>query len=348
MVVARIKRVGALIASGFLLSISGSALASEAPENGSAYPPIGVFGESVHSSGEVKISYRLHIENRNKLLNGKSTVPLAQVEADYSGGLVPLNFRSYAHIIELAWKPTEAMTLFITVPFLEKTLEQLVVDSDQIYRTSVRGFGDVILNGLYQVFADDKNRVHLNLGLSLPSGSTSETDEAPSGVTGLLPGSLQRLPYIMQLGSGTLSIRPGLTYNGLYKKTFWGGQLGGVLEAGTNSEGYKLGNRYSFSGWVGRRWTPWLQTSFRVRWDQWFNPTGADDQLDPSISPLEDPSMQAGERLDTLFGVDFFVSGGWLKGARISIEGGLPVTQDLQGPQLGADWILTSGLQYAF
>ena len=58
--------------------------------------------------------------------------------------------------------------------------------------------------------------------------------------------------------------------------------------------------------------------------------------------------MQAGERLDTLIGVDFFVNGGWLKGARISIEGGLPVTQNLKGPQLGADWVLTSGLQYAF
>jgi hypothetical protein len=348
MVVARITMVGALIALVLLLSFPGSALAADAAPNDSAHPPIGVFGESVHSSGDVKISYRLHIENRNKLLNGESKVPLAQVEAQYPGGLVPQNFRSYVHVIELTWKPTDAVTLFVAVPFLEKSLDQLVVDSGQRYRTSVRGFGDVVLNGLYQVFADENHRIHLNLGLSLPSGSTNETDEAPSGVSGLVPGSLQRLPYIMQLGSGTLSLRPGLTYNGLYRRTFWGGQLGGVLEAGTNSEGYKLGNRYTFSGWVGRRWTSWLQTSFRVRWDQWFDPTGADDQLDPSISPLEDPSMQAGERLDTLIGVDFFVNGGWLKGARISIEGGLPVTQNLKGPQLGADWVLTSGLQYAF
>ncbi len=348
MLAVRFAVFGALIAFALCVFFQGSALASKTLEWESAHPPIGVFGESVHSSGEVKLSYRLHIENQDKLMNGESEIPLAQVSADYPGGLVPISFRSYAHVIELAWKPTDVVTLFVTVPFLEKTLDQSIVDSGQIYRSSVRGFGDIIFNGLYEVFADENHRLQLNLGLSLPSGSTNETNEAPSGVTGWTAGSLQRLPYIMQLGSGTLSLRPGFTYNGLYKSTFWGGQIGGVLEAGTNSEGYKMGNQYSFSGWVGRRWTSWLQTSFRVRWDQWFNPTGTDDQLDPSRSPLEDPSMQAGERLDTLIGVDFFINDSWLKGTRISIEGGLPAIQKLEGPQLGAGWVLTAGLQYAF
>ena len=58
--------------------------------------------------------------------------------------------------------------------------------------------------------------------------------------------------------------------------------------------------------------------------------------------------MQAGERLDTLIGVDFFINDSWLKGTRISIEGGLPAIQKLEGPQLGAGWVLTAGLQYAF
>jgi hypothetical protein len=320
-----------------------------------AHPPIGVFGEAVHHSGEVKLSYRLQIENQQGLQQGQTQVPASQVAADYTGGVVPLSLRSYAHVIELTWKPVETLTLFVTLPFYERTLDQFVVSTGQRYSVSVRGFGDVILNGLYRVFVDEVHRVHLNLGLSLPSGSTNETAEAPAGLNGVTAGTLQRLPYPMQLGSGTLALRPGFTYNGLYKKTFWGGQILGVLQAGTNSEGYKLGNEYSLTGWVGRRWKPWLRTSFRMKWQQWFNPIGADDQMPmnpgsppPTLSPLADPGLQAGQRVDALFGVDFYVQEGRLRGSRISIEAGLPAFQDLEGPQLRTDWLLTAGLQYAF
>jgi hypothetical protein len=311
-------------------------------------PPIGVFGEAVHDSGQVKLSYRLQVENQEGLLQGSTRIQPSQIEADYPGGSIPLSFRSYAHVIELTWKPTDILTVFVTVPFYERSLEQYVQATGQRYQQSVRGFGDVILNGLYAVFADDVHRVHLNLGLSLPSGSTNETAEAPVGIAGVDAGSLQRLPYIMQLGSGTLSLQPGFTYSGRYRLTFWGGQILGVLQAGTNSEGYKAGNEYAISGWVGRRWTHWLRTSFRLKWHQWFDPTGAENQLDPDLSPLADPALQGGRRLDALFGLDFYVGGGRLKGSRISVEAGLPAVQDLSGPQLRTDWLLTVGYQFAF
>ena len=327
---------------------AGQAVAGEPLVAEDAHPPIGVFGESVHHSGEIKLSYRLQIGNQQGLQEGRTQIQPSQIANDYPGGSVPLSLRSYAHVIELTWKPAESVTLFVTLPFYERTLDQVVVSTDQRYSVSVRGFGDVILNGLYRVFADEVHRVHLNLGLSLPSGSTNETAEAPAGLDGVTEGTLQRLPYPMQLGSGTLSLRPGFTYNGLYEKTFWGGQILGILQAGTNSEGYKPGNEYSLTGWVGRRWKPWLRTSFRMKWQQWFNPTGVDDQMNPALSPLANPRFQAGQRVDALFGVDFYVQEGRLRGSRISIEAGLPAFQDLEGPQLRTDWLLTAGLQYAF
>ena len=304
-------------------------------------PPIGVFGEAVHDSGEIKFSYRLQVENRAGLVEGRDRIQPGPVEVAYEDGSIPVSFRSYAHVMELTWKPSDAITLFVTLPFYERTLDQYVASTGVRYRRSVRGFGDAVLNSLYRVFGNELHRVHLNLGLSLPSGSTNESAEAPAG-------SLQRLPYIMQLGTGTLALEPGFTYNGLYRRTTWGAQVLGVLQAGTNSEGYKVGNRYSFSGWVGRRWKPWLRTSFRVHWQQWFDATGADDQLDPLLSPLADPTLQAGERLDALFAVDFYVGGGRFKGMRISVEAGLPAFQDLDGPQLRTEWLLTTGVQYAF
>ncbi len=348
MIFARTVEACAWILVVFGLLLAAQVSHAESVAKGEGHPPIGVFGEAVHSSGEVKLSYRLQIENRQGLVDGETQIQPSQILADYPGGSVPLSLRSYAHVIELTWMPTDAVTLFVTLPFYERTLDQIIQSTGQLYSVSVRGFGDVIVNGLYRVFADEVHRVHLNLGLGLPSGSDNETSEAPAGLAGVPQGSLQRLPYIMQLGSGTLSLQPGFTYNGLYRKTFWGGQILGVLQTGTNSEGYKAGNEYSLTGWVGRRWKSWLRTSFRMKWQQWFNPTGMDDQLNPALSPLADPAFQAGSRLDALFGVDFYVEGGRLGGSRISIEAGLPAMQDLEGPQLRTDWLLTAGFQYAF
>ena len=39
---------------------------------------------------------------------------------------------------------------------------------------------------------------------------------------------------------------------------------------------------------------------------------------------------------------------GPLAGTRFAVEGGVPVYQNLDGPQLETDWVLTAGFQYAF
>ena len=69
---------------------------------------------------------------------------------------------------------------------------------------------------------------------------------------------LERLPYVMQLGSGTIDLRPGVTYNGYWRGIFFGGQILGMLQAGTNSQDYTKGNEYGLTGWAGRKWTRWF------------------------------------------------------------------------------------------
>jgi len=36
------------------------------------------------------------------------------------------------------------------------------------------------------------------------------------------------------------------------------------------------------------------------------------------------------------------------KGARFALEGGTPIYQNLDGPQLGVDWFVTAGIQFAW
>jgi hypothetical protein len=45
-------------------------------------------------------------------------------------------------------------------------------------------------------------------------------------------------------------------------------------------------------------------------------------------------------------GVNVYIRKGLLKATRLAIEGMVPIYQDLDGPQLETDWIVTGGIQY--
>lgn len=78
---------------------------------------------------------------------------------------------------------------------------------------------------------------------------------------------------------------------------------------------------------------------------------GKIDGRDPVImAPVQtaDPDNAGGESVEALFGVNFAVQSGWLKGHRVAIEYGIPLYRDLNGPQLETDSVLTIGWQKAF
>ena len=301
------------------------------------HPPIGVQGDVAHAQGSVMFSYRYQRQDLSSLQIGTAivTTPIQGFT------VLPSAMHTNTNQFEVMWAPLDEFTFVLSLPYLDKQMTQTDV-SGVVYDTTTAGFGDFTISVLYQVFQSERNRVHLNIGLSLPSGSITESEVTPVNNT------LERLPYMMQLGSGTVDLRPGVTYNGEWKGTYWGGQLSGVLHAGTNSQNYRLGDSYDVTAWAGRRWTSWFGTAFRLDWQHWFDPDGADPLMNPNESPADNPTMQGGRRLDALFGVDFYFEGELLKGTRLSVEAGLPAYQDLSGPQLRTRWMLTAGLQYVF
>jgi hypothetical protein len=92
--------------------------------------------------------------------------------------------------------------------------------------------------------------------------------------------------------------------------------------------------------------------SFSTRFgiSSWGNIDGRDRNLviPPSVVPTADPNLRGGTRVDWAGGINFKFVDGPLQGGRLAFEAGLPLWQDLDGPQLGADWFMTAGLQYAF
>jgi hypothetical protein len=158
----------------------------------------------------------------------------------------------------------------------------------------------------------------------------------------------------MQLGSGTFDFLPGLTYLGSHDPLFWGSQVSATLRLGKNDNGYALGDSFGLSTWIAHRLAEWLSMSARLQGQIWGDIEGADSEIvrvSPmmvSTVPTAEPGLRSGKRIDLLFGIDLSAPQGKLKGGRLAIEGGFPVYQYLDGPQLETDWLFTAGLQWTF
>jgi hypothetical protein len=107
-----------------------------------------------------------------------------------------------------------------------------------------------------------------------------------------------------------------------------------------------VGDSYRIGAWGHYKITEWVGPSLRLEWRQWLNYDGADPALNRLANPAFDAQKQEGRRLDLLGGINFYAPKGRLKGLRFNLEGGVPVYQNIAGPNLKLDWMISFGLSY--
>lgn len=304
--------------------------------------PIGVMGEHIHAEGEWMLSYRYMNMNMDGNRDGNDRLSTQQV-FDAGFAISPTEMTMEMHMLGAMYAPSDALTLMLMIPYLDMEMDHRTAMGGA-FTTRSDGVGDVQLSGLYQIRQWDSGRIHLNLGLSLPTGSIDEQDDTPAGPD-------QHLPYPMQLGSGTYDLLPGITYVGERDEWSWGTQGIATLRLGENDNDYTLGDRLALTGWVVRKLSSRLSGSLRLKGDWWGNVDGEDKKLPPMMKnmvPTADPDRRGGRRIDLLVGINSEFHDGGLGGHRFALEAGAPVHQDLDGPQLETDWTVTGGWQYVF
>lgn len=330
--------------------------------------PIGVMGDHMHKKGAWMLSYRfmrMDMEG-NRIGTDEVTpeeivtgVPNSNAVTTPTGmrvvpqflRVVPTKMTMDMHMLGAMYAVSDNLSLMAMLPLIRKEMDHVTFSpmpgATRIggFTTVSEGVGDLKFSGLYRLYDDKVNHVHLNLGISAPTGSLEERDRIldPFGRTPEV-----RLPYAMQLGSGTWDLLPGLTYTGRSGDVSWGAQYTAEIRLeDANSEGYAWGDKHSVTAWVGYQFAPWISASFRAN----YMAQDAIDGSDPAIGgPVQTahPEFFGGERLDLLGGVNLVVPSGPLKDHRFALEAGAPVYQDLNGPQLETDWILSVGWQKAF
>ncbi len=297
------------------------------------HAPIGVMGDHLHSAGEWMVSLRLMRMHMEGMRNNTSGISNSDVFGQ--GFLVtPTEMDMDMLMLGGMYAPTDEWTLMLMVPYVSNWMNHETA-MGVTFDTESEGLGDVRFTAMRSLYDAGDERVHLNLGVSLPTGSVDERDDTPAMANA-------KLPYPMQLGTGTFDFLPGITYLGQSGDTSWGAQGTLRFHLGENSEDYKHGNRQNVTGWIAQRLGQDLSGSLRLDFNKWENFHGADPDLNPAMVPTADPDLRGGDRLDALVGLNWNPG---LGGNRLALEAGVPLYQDLDGPNLETDWIVTLGWQ---
>jgi len=304
------------------------------------HAPIGVMGDHTHALREIMLSYRFMVMDMDGMRDGTNNLSNQDVFDD-GFAVTPTDMTMEMHMFGLMYAWTDDLTFMLSVPVIRKKMNH-VTGTGVHFQTHSDGIGDIKLSALYKFWDQDRQRSHASLGMSFPSGSIDEMDTTPAS-----GGNDVQLPYPMQLGSGTFDLLPGITYLGESDDWSWGAQASAVVRLGENSNHYTLGNRYDLTGWGARKLGDQFSASLRLNGYDLDNIHGSDPELNPSFVPTADPNNQGRTELDLLAGINWYGRDGWARGQRLAVEYGIPVYQDVDGPQLEIDWVLTLGWQYA-
>jgi hypothetical protein len=342
------------------LSHDGIDHSAPAPIRADGHAPIGVMGDHMHKEGEIMFSYRYMRMEMSDVRDGTDDLSTADVLATPNrffgmpmqpAGLriIPTEMTMEMHMVGAMYAPTDYLTLMVMGMYVEKDMDHITFNpmgTAQIggFTTNTRGLGDTRLSGLIRLHEDGNEKAHLNLGVSLPTGSITEEDTifTPMGMTQRV-----RLPYPMQLGSGTVDVLPGITYQNRVGDVSFGGQASATIRSTRNDEGYKLGDTGEITAWGAYQFAPWISASARVKGQTIGKIDGRDTRI---MGPVQtaDPDNHGGRFIEAGLGLNLVGQDGYLRGQRIAIEATAPVHQDLNGPQMKRDWTLTVGWQYAF
>ncbi len=312
--------------------------AEHAHTRADSHAPIGVMGDHVMNDGELMFSYRYM-----KMQMAGNRTGTSRVSTPLPGFMVsPLSMDMEMHMLGAMFAPSDQLTLSLMLPVVAISMEHRVNMNNVEFTTEANGIGDVKVAGIYQLTSTNNSDFLFNLGLSLPTGSIDEKDVLPVSM-----GVAVQLPYPMQLSSGTYDITPGLTYTQMLDGWSWGAQGLYTLRTGSNDNGYTLGNKLNISAWLARTLSHSFSVSARLNAQDWENIDGRDSTLAamPTV-PTKNPELRGGSRVDALLGVNYVAHS--LNHMRFAFEIGVPVHQDLNGPQLETDLVFTLGTQYTF
>ena len=295
------------------------------------HAPISVMGDHMHEMGEWMVSYRYMSMNMDGLLKGSNTVAPTMMATGFMPNMLPTEMTMDMHMFGTMYAISNQWTLMGMLNYLDNEMSMPMGKMDS------SGLGDIKIAGLYDLAQwESGRRMHLKLGLNLPTGSIDEKHN----------GNI--LGYGMQLGSGTYDFEPAITYLAQTENYSYGAQLGGILRIGENDQDYTLGNKFEATLWGARKITDSLSASAKFDYSSQSEVDGKDSRMNEAMSPALNPNSQGRDITTFGLGLNYYFKDGGLSGHRLAAEWETPIDQKVNGVQLELDSVWTLGWQYAW
>ena len=342
-------------AAAIALLCGASVQADTRPDS---HAPISVMGDHLHKAGEWMFSYRFMQMSMKGNQDGTSSISPDEIATTVSNRfanppmmpptlrVVPTSMDMKMHMIGVMYAPSDRITLMGMMNYLDNEMDHITyagpTGTAQLgtFTTGSSGIGDTTFSALVRLWVADGDQLHATMGLSLPTGSTDETAEVLSPMN---TRPTLRMPYPMQLGSGTFDPILGLTWTRTGDRFSGGAQWRSTLRVADNDDDYRLGDEHRLTGWLSYLASD--RTSFSARVG--LVERGTIDGMDPNImAPVQtaDPDRYGFTRWEFSLGANFLLPG---ERNRLALEFIAPVSQDLNGPQLETDWQVVLGWQFA-
>ena len=273
--------------------------------------------------------------NMDGLLKGSNSVT-ASSQLTGMSTMVPTKMTMDMHMFGTMYAISDKWTLMAMLNYLDNDME-MIMPMNMSMDMGSSGIGDLKIAGLYDLAQwDSGRRMHLKLGLNLPSGSIDEKYDG------------QILGYGMQLGSGTYDFEPAITYLVQTENYSYGAQLGGILRIGENDQDYTLGNKFEATLWGARKITDSLSASAKFDYSRQSEVDGKDTRMNEAMSPALNPNSQGRDITTFGLGLNYYFQNGGLSGHRLAAEWETPIDQKVNSVQLELDSVWTLGWQYAW
>ncbi|NAS10489.1 nitrous oxide reductase accessory protein NosL [Poritiphilus flavus] len=305
------------------------------------YAPIGIMGDHLHPKGGLMVSLRYMYMSMAGNREGNNQIT---DEAIYQRFMVaPQQMSMQMYMLGLMYAPDDRITLMLMQNLARRDMDltaRMVMNGGmpmlRDFNTSSSGLGDLKLVALYGIHSAARSSFHLNLGLNLPVGTIDNRDATPMN-----PDA--KLPYAMQLGSGTFDLIFGGTLKGNSNRISWGIQQLNTIRTGTNKEDYRFGNLHELHAWTSYEISGKLSSSLRISGSTEGSISGADPELNPIMVTTTDPDNYGGELLRGSLGVTVCAANSKLV---IGGEVGLPLYQNYNGIFMDEEFLINAGIRY--
>jgi len=313
--------------------------------------PAGIMTGHVHDKNQWMFSYRYMHMQMSGNQNGTTNISNENIFTTYL--MAPDKMQMDMHMLMVMYGVTNRLTLMAMthITYTQMSMSMFSVSShhhggnstETAHHMSAQGLGDVKLSALFGIVKIENCQLIGILGVNVPTGSIAVKGEQADM---LYAG--QRLPYNMQLGSGSFDVLPGIGYIGQHNQVSWGAQAQAVIRTHDNNNGYRWGNELGLTTWINRQWWTCLGTSLRAEANVAGQLQGQDPTLYKYNEPAAHPYNYGGQKLNAFAGLSFRPPKGALNRQSLAFEYGLPIYQNLNGIQMSARQMINAAWSLTF